>query len=267
MNIPARRRLGDVFDYFLFTLYYFIPRVMVSNPLPAFTCRNVDTQRNTHTPHTHTHTLSLSPEKSMSLLTSIFGGTGQERQQRAGSSSTVKDDGGAYDLFGPKEVVDADDAAMAVPPVVRKSRSKSAAGKSMVIEATTTTGGEGANDVELTDAEDVGRIATSKGGETNMVGEGEGEGEMTIDEKTTKVAAGARNKSREEEDEEDEKSRTVFVGNLPPDISRRALANMFKACGIVSSSRLRSLAVTGVKLPPEQAGNQVRGGGGDMSRC
>ena len=63
-------------------------------------------------------------------------------------------------------------------------------------------------------------------------------------------------KTMEELKEEEE--RTIFVGNLPPDISRRSLAGIFKPCGSVASTRLRSIAVAGVKLPPEQAGNQVR---------
>ena len=53
-----------------------------------------------------------------------------------------------------------------------------------------------------------------------------------------------------------EEDRTIFVGNLPPSISRKALASIFKECGKVSSSRLRSIAVAGVKLPPNQVGNQ-----------
>ncbi len=63
-------------------------------------------------------------------------------------------------------------------------------------------------------------------------------------------------KTKDELKEEEE--RTIFVGNLPPDISRRSLAGIFKPCGSVASTRLRSIAVAGVKLPPEQAGNQVR---------
>ncbi|KAL3787907.1 hypothetical protein HJC23_000149 [Cyclotella cryptica] len=54
----------------------------------------------------------------------------------------------------------------------------------------------------------------------------------------------------------EEEQRTIFVGNLPPDISRKALASIFKECGKVASSRLRSVAVAGVKLPPSQVGNQ-----------
>ena len=53
-----------------------------------------------------------------------------------------------------------------------------------------------------------------------------------------------------------EEERTIFVGNLPSNISRKALASIFKECGKVSSSRLRSVAVAGIKLPPDQVGNQ-----------
>jgi len=62
-------------------------------------------------------------------------------------------------------------------------------------------------------------------------------------------------KTKEQLKEEEE--RTIFVGNLPPEITRRSLAVLFKRCGTIASARLRSIAVSGVKLPPEQAGNQV----------
>ncbi len=62
--------------------------------------------------------------------------------------------------------------------------------------------------------------------------------------------------SADKEKREEEETRTIFVGNLPSDITRRALAGIFKPCGDVASSRLRSVAVSGVKLPPEKAGNQ-----------
>ena len=76
--------------------------------------------------------------------------------------------------------------------------------------------------------------------------------------------ANAENIDGEDDAEDDDERRrdverrTVFVGNLPPDTTRKALAALFQPCGNVASARLRSLAVTGVKLPPEQAGNQVR---------
>lgn len=75
----------------------------------------------------------------------------------------------------------------------------------------------------------------------------------------TKVASPEAAKevsSVDKEKREEEETRTVFVGNLPADITRRALAGIFKPCGDVASSRLRSVAVAGIKLPPEQAGNQ-----------
>ena len=63
-------------------------------------------------------------------------------------------------------------------------------------------------------------------------------------------------RKRTKEELKEEESRTIFVGNLPPDINRKSLAGIFKPCGAVASARLRSMAVTGVKLPPEHAGNQ-----------
>ncbi len=50
---------------------------------------------------------------------------------------------------------------------------------------------------------------------------------------------------------------TVFVGNLPENIDRKSLASMFKSCGKIKSTRIRSIATTGVKVAPEFAGNQV----------
>ena len=59
----------------------------------------------------------------------------------------------------------------------------------------------------------------------------------------------------ETSDEKDE--RTVFVGNLPKNTTRQNLASIFKTCGKVESSRIRSLATAGIKVAPEHAGNQV----------
>jgi len=57
---------------------------------------------------------------------------------------------------------------------------------------------------------------------------------------------------------DDEEDRTIFVGNLPFDITRKKLESIFKSCGKIKSSRLRSFGTTGVKVAPEHAGNQVR---------
>lgn len=64
-------------------------------------------------------------------------------------------------------------------------------------------------------------------------------------------------KTPEAEAEDNVDERTIFVGNLPLTITRKSLANMFKSCGKVESSRLRSVAAAGVKLPTERAGDQV----------
>ena len=53
--------------------------------------------------------------------------------------------------------------------------------------------------------------------------------------------------------------RTVFVGNLPANTTRKDLVRAFKACGPIASTRIRSVATqadAAVKLPPQQAGNQ-----------
>jgi RNA recognition motif-containing protein len=52
-------------------------------------------------------------------------------------------------------------------------------------------------------------------------------------------------------------SRTIFVGNLPLSMTRKKLTCIFSKCGTVESTRIRSVPVKGVKLPPESAGNQV----------
>ena len=82
----------------------------------------------------------------------------------------------------------------------------------------------------------------------------EAETEEKRDSTPSKEENGRTKKSKEELDEEE--ARTIFVGNLPPSTSRRSLASMFKHCGKVSSTRLRSMATDGVKVAPEYAGNQ-----------
>jgi nucleolar protein 12 len=71
-------------------------------------------------------------------------------------------------------------------------------------------------------------------------------------------AAAAESKATKKEEEEAIKGElTVFAGNLPLNSNRKSLAKLFKSCGKVFSSRIRSVAVTGVKLPPKHAGNQA----------
>jgi RNA recognition motif-containing protein len=62
----------------------------------------------------------------------------------------------------------------------------------------------------------------------------------------------------EEKGEPSDEDRTIFVGNLPLDINRKRLESLFRECGKIKSSRLRSFGTTGVKVAPEHAGNQVR---------
>jgi hypothetical protein len=72
-------------------------------------------------------------------------------------------------------------------------------------------------------------------------------------------AAGESGKDGGVKPSQEKDSRTIFVGNLPKQTTRQSLASMFKSCGKVESSRIRSLATAGVKVAPEHAGNQVSG--------
>jgi nucleolar protein 12 len=65
-------------------------------------------------------------------------------------------------------------------------------------------------------------------------------------------------KTPDEEAKNNVDERTIFVGNLPLTTTRKSLASLFKSCGKVESSRLRSVAAAGVKLPTDRAGDQVR---------
>ena len=55
---------------------------------------------------------------------------------------------------------------------------------------------------------------------------------------------------------QDEEERTVFVGNLPLSATRKTLAKLFSECGKIVSTRLRSVAVAGIKVPQNRAGDQ-----------
>ena len=81
----------------------------------------------------------------------------------------------------------------------------------------------------------------------------QGKSENTDSDKTKKDNEESEKSSSFEEEEE----RTIFVGNLPLDINRKRLESIFKHCGKIKSSRLRSYGTTGVKVAPEHAGNQV----------
>jgi len=78
---------------------------------------------------------------------------------------------------------------------------------------------------------------------------------------SNKEAAADDDKEKGDDDEKDEKkideARTVFVGNLPlATTTRKSLAAIFKDCGPIESTRIRSVPVAGTKLPPNRKGDQ-----------
>ena len=160
----------------------------------------------------------------MSLLNSIFGG---EAPDKGASKANQKD---TPDLFGNK---------ISVPAVLHKKtlspQKQKKAAKGTTVDSKNTDNDSSSNDKKQQDSS------------TQQL-------EDAAEETSTKKVVAKKSKEEIKEEEE----RTIFVGNLPPDVSRRALAGIFKPCGTVASARLRSVGVAGVKLPPDQAGNQVR---------
>ena len=76
---------------------------------------------------------------------------------------------------------------------------------------------------------------------------------------TTSSATSTSTATNEEADQPVDivENRTLFVGNLPSHYDRKMLHHLFADCGKIESTRIRCVATTGVKLPPQQAGNQA----------
>ncbi|GAX22158.1 nucleolar protein 12 [Fistulifera solaris] len=72
------------------------------------------------------------------------------------------------------------------------------------------------------------------------------------DRKDTPNQLVKRQKKEDERERKEEQERqdklTVFVGNLPVDMTRKQLGNLFASCGKVVTTRIRSAAVTPVKV-------------------
>jgi len=160
----------------------------------------------------------------MTLMSSIFG------EAAPASATPTNPEGESPDLFGTETSV----------PVQAALQKKSASAKKGVKKATP------ASDKKL----------KNKDESSSNTDEGQSSATQPNQEDDTQTSSSVNNKKKTKEQLKEEEDRTVFVGNLPPDISRKSLAGIFKSCGNVISARLRSMAVAGVKLPPEQAGNQ-----------
>jgi len=78
----------------------------------------------------------------------------------------------------------------------------------------------------------------------------------SIDNEESKEATDKDAGENESEKDQKDEERTIFVGNLPLTITRKSLAALFRDCGPIASCRIRSVPVTSIKLPKDQAGNQ-----------
>ena len=153
----------------------------------------------------------------MSLLSSIFGSSSGDK---SASSST--------ELF----------AKVSIPSSLHKKSSAPPSKK---------------DDKKSKKEDDKDDSSSSSSGDSESSTKEQSTTQSTTEETTTTKSISKPTKEQLKQESE----RTIFVGNLPVDITRKALASIFKPCGTVLSTRLRSVAVSGVKLPPEQAGNQV----------
>jgi len=164
----------------------------------------------------------------MSLMNSIFGGA------PAAAKSPGKEKETKPDLFGLK---------LSVPAILHK---KSPSAKKKGKKA----------DPKNVDADKTKDQSSSNDKDESSTSDSASKQPTTADDAQIKESTSTSIVKKTKEQLKEEEERTIFVGNLPTDISRRGLAGIFKPCGKIASARLRSVAVTGVKLPPDQAGNQ-----------
>lgn len=172
----------------------------------------------------------------MSLLSSIFGGGATSTTtstSRHGAAKNESHSGSLSNLF---------DGSTKLP----EKKTNVAAEK--IASGSGLSPSKEQRNVNETSSDDDGE---SSSGESSTTSEKKsGAGQDTVDDE----AGGSSNNNNNDDDNAEE--RTIFVGNLPPSTTRKSLASLFRSCGKISSTRLRSIAVEGVKLPPEQAGNQ-----------
>ena len=84
----------------------------------------------------------------------------------------------------------------------------------------------------------------------------DGDDRATFDRGKSEEPASNNVRENQSEKFQNDEDRTIFVGNLPLRITRKSLAALFRECGPVASCRIRSVPITGIKLPKDQAGNQ-----------
>lgn len=159
----------------------------------------------------------------MSLLGSIFG------------DKKKSDEGTLNSVFESSSKLPDKPQHKALPPRARKKK------KEKEEEAAPKKDKKRKRDKEKEDEKEVSEEAS-----TEEPADGEGDIDAAKEEDETKTET----KTETTNDEE----RTIFVGNLPLDTTRKSLAQLFKDVGPIQSTRLRSVAASGVKVA--QAGDQ-----------
>lgn len=173
-----------------------------------------------------------------SLVDSIFGNSGSAAASATTEvvTTTTASAAALDSIFATK----IDLPAAREYPVLKKKRKVSSAAAA-VADNSNNDGNKKQRKSKKTDEE----IAAAKAAEDAMIGPKQNPAVLLLQEE-----------EEEDNNNNDVDERTVFVGNLPLHYTRRALQKLFADCGRMESTRIRSVAAAGVKLPPSQKGNQ-----------
>ena len=238
------------------SLFFSIPRHMWrwkgSHPEPGANLLFPSTVDQLSEPARSLRSFSFTPPPTMSLLSSIFGGGG-------GSASTKKNLGGGLNglfdgtakLESLEEKKKVSAAAQAAKDALKKQQQKK---KKKKREESDSDDDSSSSDDDASSSD--GESDASPPEETEEKDEPKKKKRKEKKSDDTSSVTAAATQEDDEEDTDKNGDRTIFVGNLPPSTTRKSLVTMFKPCGKVESTRLRSIAVEGVKLPPEKAGDQ-----------
>mmetsp|Transcript_19148 Transcript_19148/g.24643 ORF Transcript_19148/g.24643 Transcript_19148/m.24643 type:complete len:431 (+) Transcript_19148:102-1394(+) len=185
----------------------------------------------------------------MSLLSSIFGADTSTKEE---NSSLFKkrplprdEDGGKV----VKEVKEKKQKGRVVKEVTEKKEKKEDESSDSESE-----GSSSSSDSESD--EEVDSKVVEKADSSKVNNEESKVDTATADGEATGVEGEATGDNAKSDKSKDAADRTLFVGNLPSSFTRRSLEKLFRPCGAVESTRIRSVATTGVKVPKKSAGNQ-----------
>mmetsp|Transcript_7450 Transcript_7450/g.15548 ORF Transcript_7450/g.15548 Transcript_7450/m.15548 type:complete len:429 (-) Transcript_7450:2251-3537(-) len=171
----------------------------------------------------------------MSLLSSIFG---SEPSNEEGNSS----------LFDKKRALDESDDDVSASDEKRQKKNDDNSDDS----SSSDSDGSGSDDGSSSSSEDEQEEKDS----SDITEEPTTATNKDEDAAPKEEAPTVENDTKQDGKTDESGERTVFVGNLPCAFTRKGLEKLFRPCGAIDSTRIRSVATTGVKVPQSAKGNQ-----------